>query len=72
VVRLLAAFHLFNLEKWEKCGCPECLERDGLRVAWVEDTANRKTLRLLVPLQPTLPGVMVLPPCSESLNTKSE
>jgi hypothetical protein len=47
VVRLLSAFHLYNLEKWEICGCPECLAVQGLQIKWVEDTANRRSFRVL-------------------------
>jgi hypothetical protein len=72
VVRLLSAFHLYNLEKWEICGCPECLAVQGLQIKWVEDTANRRSFRVLVPLQLNLPGCTVPASCLDSLNSKNE
>ncbi len=72
MVRLLAAFHLYNLENWEKCGCPECLAREGLEVKWVEIPAERRSVRVLVPLQLSLQGCTVSPPCSDSLNSPRE
>jgi hypothetical protein len=71
VVRLLSQFHLYNLEKWEICGCPECLAAQGLQIKWVEDTANRRNFRVLVPLQLDLPGCSVSTSCSDSPNMKS-
>jgi hypothetical protein len=72
VVRLLSAFHLYNLEKWEICGCPECLAASGLQIKWVEDKAQRRNFRVLVPLQLDLPGCSVSASCSDSPNLKSD
>ena len=69
MVLIFAQIHIYELEKWEKCGCPECLVKLGLQRRWVYDPEKRREISLLLPLQPTLPGCIVSPPCSEMLNS---
>ena len=72
MVLLFPQSHIFELEKWEVCGCPECLVKLGLKRAWVWDPEKRRNVSLLLPLQPVLPGCMVNAPCSEMLNSENE
>ena len=72
MVLIFSRFHILEPEKWEKCGCPECLVKLGLERRWVYDPEKRRDISLLLPLQPVLPGCMVSPPCSGMLNSGNE
>jgi len=71
MVLIFSRFHILEPEKWEKCGCPECLKALGVQRAWVYDPEKRRDISLLLPLKSVLPGGSVPPLCSEMLNSES-
>ena len=49
MVRLLSSTHLLDLDKWQICGCPECLAKDGLEVIEVFNPETQRYIRMLAP-----------------------
>lgn len=47
MIRLLSSTHLRDLSKWQRCGCPDCLKRDGLEVIEVWNPQTEKYVRML-------------------------
>jgi len=71
MVRLLSSVHLLELEKWEKCGCPECLQADHLKLVDIYDPDQRRVRGFLVPLHPTIPGLILPSPCSDNPDSRN-
>jgi hypothetical protein len=71
MVWLFSSVHLLVLEKWEKCGCSDCLAKAGLQRAEIYDPERRRHVLILAPL-PFGPNVVEsYAPCSELREVKN-
>lgn len=47
MVRLFSPIHLYDLDSWQKCGCPACLRQDGLEIIEVYNPQTRRYIPML-------------------------